>query len=263
MIKLFDSFVMWFNGLFGLEYAGYSWVSAIVFIVVSLIASYYILRAAIRPLLPLFGAEHSKIGAERPDIEKGVREAHRADDSFAPVQTSLRADEEVEEDISQPFIQILPMEDFNHICPEGSKLAGLLADGLADVLMDIPQVDVERSRTETMDAICDAENKKFVISGTVKARDEDMVLSIKVRDTLAGDHVWAQSLVCAYDKMPDVERECAVEIASAVIQRHRQRNTNTQSFISTGSLDAQSNSTYQSGRRPSPALPRKTGRQAM
>jgi TolB-like protein len=264
MVTLFDNFVMWFNGLFGLEYAGYGWITAIVVGFVTVVLAYFVVKLAIRPLIPLFGAEHSKIGSERPSIDKGLREAHRSNDSLV---TSYETDEELTPEpdpkFEPPFIQILPLEDFNHICPEASKLAGHLADGLALTLQEIPQVNVERSKLDTMRPSGPNEEAKFVVSGSVKTREDDIAVCAMVRDTRSGEQIWTQSQICQTAKLPALERELAVEIASVVLQHHRSPQQAAKPVSLRTKTTAQSGSTYPNGRLPLPAGPRKTDRRAM
>jgi TolB-like protein len=264
MVTLFDSFVMWFNGLFGLEYAGYGWITAIIGGFVTIILAYFIVKIAVRPLIPLFGAEHSKIGSERPSIDKGLREAHRPSDSpMASYETDQETTENLAPTSSLPFIQILPLEDFNHICPEASKLAGHLADGLALTLQEIPQVSVERSKLDTMRPNGPGADEKFVVSGSVKTRDDGIVVCAMVRDTRSGEQIWTQSQICETAKLPALERELAVEIATVVLKHHRSTPQATKSVSLRTKTVGQSGSTYPNGRLPLPARPRKTGRRAM
>ncbi|TNE37231.1 MAG: hypothetical protein EP347_08570 [Alphaproteobacteria bacterium] len=267
MKKLLDSFVDWFNRLFGWDYAGYDSIIGISLIIIGAIVFYFLLKLAMRPLVPLFNAEHAKINAHLPDIQKGVREAHRR--SAAPVPSfqdsagaelePLPAGQSQNENI--PFVHILPMEDFNHASEEASKLAGLFADGLADTLTNIPQVEVTRTRVDDdLETLCKGKGLRYTVNGKIEPRDDDLSVSLIVKDTAAGHCIMKNTQICAYDKMPALEKEFAAEVASAVLMHHRQLLKNTRDLINSQQQGGQSGSTYPSGRRPSPALPRKTGR---
>lgn len=268
MKKLLDSFVDWFNRLFGWDYAGYDSIIGISLIILGAIVFYFFLKVAMRPLVPLFNAEHAKINAHLPDIQKGVREAHRR--SEAPVTTFQTHDEPVVElngnnaqtpaTLINPFVHILPMEDFNHASEEASKLAGLFADGLADTLTNIPDVDVGRTRMEDTDQNFETTGIRYTVTGKVEPRDDDMSVSLIVKDAVAGRCILKNTHSCTYDKMPSLEQEFAAEIASAVLMHHRQLSLTTRDLVNSRPQAEQSGSTYPNGRRPSPALPRKTGR---
>lgn len=292
-MQLVDAFVMWFNGLFGWEYAGYGPLWAIGSGLVTLVVAYYVIRLALRPFISLFGAEHTKIGSERPPIQQGIREQN-CDWEQPDLKTPTLENTSEHDALSQagsyslrrtggasakpsaaiparsglgtPFVQILPLEDFNQSSAHCSRMAGKLADGLFRTLKSIPNLQVERLSLTGPAANPGQDtahsNTKFVISGNIREDNASLHVTVCVRDATKGDQLWTRRQICDPSELPQLEKAFAVEIAAAVIERYRDGGGSLKPFRQGAHQAEQSATKYPSDLRPSTEPQSKIGQQA-
>lgn len=78
-MEFFNSFVEWFNGLVGLEYAGYGPITAIAIGITTVIISIRVLKFFFRPFAPLFQADID-LGESNPVLaQQGIRQSQLMD----------------------------------------------------------------------------------------------------------------------------------------------------------------------------------------
>lgn len=78
-MEFFDSFVEWFNGLVGLQYAGYGPITAILIGMLTVVASIRILKFFFKPFAPLFQAA-ADLGESNPVLaQQGIRQSQLTD----------------------------------------------------------------------------------------------------------------------------------------------------------------------------------------
>lgn len=79
-MALLDSFVEWFNGLLGLQYAGYGPITALLIGIAAVFASIHVFRFFLKPFAPLFQTAQA-LGEANPVLErKGIRQSQLAED---------------------------------------------------------------------------------------------------------------------------------------------------------------------------------------
>lgn len=78
-MEFFDSFVEWFNGMVGLQYAGYGPITAIFIGILTVVASIRVLKFFFKPFAPLF-QDAQALGESNPVLaQQGIRQSQLLD----------------------------------------------------------------------------------------------------------------------------------------------------------------------------------------
>ncbi len=102
-----------------------------------------------------------------------------------------------------------------------------------------------------------------MISGNIREDDASIHVTVSVRDATKGDQLWTRRQICYPSELPRLEKTFAVEIAAAVIERHRDGGGSLKPFRLAVHQAEQSETKYPSDLRPSTEPQSKIGQQVL